>query len=105
MIEFSKDVDKQAAAARSKARAEKEIKRSNNIKSPLHYDFANNENQQTAYSGSSMLGDKITEEAKVAKPAPIESKYDKSKKLGNFEDSKADNGSEMTKDLMKIAVA
>lgn len=98
MIEFSKNIDRQAAAARSKARADKEIKRSNNIKTPLHYDFANNENKQTVYSGSNMLGDKIAEEDKIAKPAPVESKYDKSKKLGDFENSKADNSQEMTKE-------
>lgn len=99
MIEFSKSIDKKAASARSKRDIDKEknSKRQNGIKSPLHYDFANNENKSPVQTGNSLLGDKIAEQDKIAKPAPAVSKFDKSKKLGDFQDRRADDF-EMTKE-------
>lgn len=102
MIEFSKDIDRQAAMKRIEERKrEKDSKRTNNINTPLHYDFTNSDTKPPVKTSNSMLGDIIAEEDKIEKPKPASvkkdaDKYDKSKELGDFSDGK--NGFELTKE-------
>lgn len=100
MIEFSKDIDKQAALKRAEERDREKSTRANVINTPLHYDFANNEAKSSVKTGNNMLGDVVAEEDKIEKPkpAPVKKgdKYDKSKELGDFSDG--NGGFELTKE-------